>query len=207
MKRLQLLIILFCFGLSGAIAQTTVTVSSSGFTFSPATATINVGDTIKFVVGGSHTASQVSEVTWNANGSTVLSGGFDFGAGTNKFKFTEPGTYYYVCKPHAGMAMKGKIIVNGTTGVNEKLSSLANFSVYPSPVSSVGTVEFALAQSSDVQLKIYNLLGGVVRHESPVHFNAGSHALHFSVENLQHGVYLLELMTGSQRVVKKIAVK
>lgn len=207
MKRLQLLIIFFGLGISGLIAQTTVTVSSSGFTFSPATATINVGDTIKFVVGGNHTASQVTEATWNANGSAVLSGGFDFSAGTNKVKFTEAGTFYYVCKPHAGMGMKGKIVVNGTTGVSEKAASLANFLVYPSPVSSVGTVEFALGQSADIQLKIYNLLGGVVRHESPVRFGAGSHRLDFSVENLQHGIYLLELMAGSQRVVKKIAVK
>lgn len=66
---------------------------------------------ITFVVTSNHHPREVSEATWNANG-TTSNGGFDFLAGTHTLTLTIPGTYYYVCVPHvASFGMKGRIIV------------------------------------------------------------------------------------------------
>ncbi len=89
------------------------TVNNSGTTYTPATITINLGDTVNFSIDGSHNALEVSQSTWNANGNTALSGGFQtsYGGGIVLPAQLSVGTHYYVCVPHASMGMKGTIIV------------------------------------------------------------------------------------------------
>lgn len=90
----------------------THTVTNSGFTFDPADLTITAGDSVKWQIADIHDVIEVTEANWTANLNTKKDGGFetDFGGGT--LKFDTPGTYFYVCSPHASMGMKGKITVN-----------------------------------------------------------------------------------------------
>ena len=91
----------------------TAKVKTSGLSFSPDEVTINVGDSVEFTTGGSHNAVEVNEADWEADKKTAKEGGFNVGFGeTKEITFDTPGTYYYVCQPHAGMGMKGKVIVN-----------------------------------------------------------------------------------------------
>lgn len=89
------------------------TVNNSGLTFTPATITINAGDTVHFVLSTSHNAREVSQATWNANDTTALAGGFQapFGGGLVLPAQLGVGTHYFVCTPHASFGMKGTIIV------------------------------------------------------------------------------------------------
>src|ERR1035437_5829805 len=88
---------------SGIALCTTVTIVNSGFTFSPASVTINTGDSIKFVLASAHDIVEVSQTTWNASGNTPLSGGFTtpFGGGLVLPAGLAAGTHYFVCSPHA----------------------------------------------------------------------------------------------------------
>ena len=108
-------------------------ISTVGFSFSPALLTVQAGTDITLTIGGQHTMTEVSEATWNANGNTS-NGGFNFGPGTNTLNLTIPGTYYYVCSPHANMGMKGRIIVESSTGLAEN-NSQPGFTLYPNPAS------------------------------------------------------------------------
>lgn len=206
MKKILLSLLL----LSGVstFAQTSHTIVTSGFNFSPNNITIPVGDTIKFTVGSNHNSVEVSEATWNANGSTALQGGFSVGfGGTAKFKLTQAKTYYYVCSPHAGSGMKGKIVVTPATSIFDKTSAIQSFSVYPNPVTAASVIRLELSQPSEVQVKIYNLLGALLHQEKTEKLNVGDHTIPFSGHNLAQGMYLLEVTLGSQRIVKKIAVR
>ena len=79
--------------------------------FQPAILYCNLGDTIFFDLGGSHNAIEVSQSTYNANESTPIGNGFEFGYGENGFFVPdEKKTYYYVCEPHLPQ-MKARIIV------------------------------------------------------------------------------------------------
>src|ERR1035437_6539811 len=107
---------------SGVALCNTVTIVNSGSTFSPATVTITVGDTVKFTLASIHDAVEVSQATWNANGTTALSGGFStpFGGGLVLPAQLTVGTHWYVCSPHAAsMHMKGVIIVKNAAGIQE----------------------------------------------------------------------------------------
>ncbi len=101
-----------------AHAQTTHMIATVGNTFQPDLVEAVVGDDIHLMIAQTHTFTEVSEATWNANGSTP-NGGYAFNAGEHTFTLTEAGTIYYVCTPHASMGMKGRIIVSDATGVEE----------------------------------------------------------------------------------------
>jgi plastocyanin len=92
---------------------TVFTVTSPGNTFSPASLTITSGDTVVFSIASSHNVVEVSQTTYNSNGTTPLSGGFSlaFGGGTLFPAALTVGTHYYVCTPHASVGMKAIIIV------------------------------------------------------------------------------------------------
>ncbi len=96
---------------------TVFTINNSGNTFTPANITITFGDTVNFVIAGSHDAREVSQTTYNANGNTALPGGFQtpFGGGMVLPAQLAVGTHYFVCTPHAAFGMKGIITVVSCT--------------------------------------------------------------------------------------------
>ena len=106
-------------------------VSNMGNTFSSATITINFGDTVNFLISGSHDAREVSLMTWNANGNTALFGGFqtNFGGGMVYPNQLGIGSHYYVCTPHASMGMKGIIIVQNCSAPISPNSIIGNANV------------------------------------------------------------------------------
>ncbi|MCX6232659.1 MAG: plastocyanin/azurin family copper-binding protein, partial [Bacteroidetes bacterium] len=111
--------------------STVWTVSNSGTTFTPATITINLGDTVVFTLDPSHDVLEVSQSTWNADGNTALSGGFSvaYGGGTLLPAQLTVGTHYYVCEPHASMGMKGIIIVQSCTAPTQPLTISGNAAI------------------------------------------------------------------------------
>jgi plastocyanin len=125
-------------------------ISTVGFTFSPALLTVQAGTDITLTIGGQHTMTEVSEATWNANGNTS-NGGFNFGPGTNTLNLTIPGTYYYVCSPHANMGMKGRIVVEASTGLAEQ-SFDRSFTLYPNPASDELLLSTTLAPGAELVL-------------------------------------------------------
>ena len=141
MKRLSAL-----FLVAASLTAGAQTINQSGFSFSPATLTVDAGDEITTTIGSPLTCTEVTEATWNANGNTS-NGGFNFSAGTHTLTLTIPGTYYYVCQPHASMGMKGQIIVNSTTGVEENNATTA-LRIFPNPAST--EVQVTTAQPGQV---------------------------------------------------------
>ena len=132
MKNNFAILAFLCFAVSSTFAQTTHTVVSSGLSYVPATLAVNVGDQVKFNSSfASHPLREVSQATWNANGTTALAGGFSVTTGTT---FTVPITTatdrYYVCAVHAGAGMKGKITVT-VVGTNKVAPS--KMTTYPMP--------------------------------------------------------------------------
>ncbi|MDI1235518.1 MAG: plastocyanin/azurin family copper-binding protein [bacterium] len=120
---------------------TTWSINNAGNTYTPATITIKLGDTVNFVITTSHDAREVSQTTWNSNGNTALSGGFQtaFGGGKVLPAQLGVGTHYFVCTPHAAIDMKGTIIVQGATGLTDN-RLLTNISFFPNPVSDLITI-------------------------------------------------------------------
>lgn len=152
---------------SGFAHGNSVTITNSGFAFSPDNITINSSDTVNFQLGGSHNAMEVNEATWNANGNTPLPGFLTpFGGG--QVTGLTAGVHFYVCEPHASLGMKGKITVNGPAGLNDFAEGSAKINIYPNPTNGKFTIQFNgagiqaagfLSNNLQSGIEIYNVLG------------------------------------------------
>ena len=108
----------------GPTCDLTIGIASSGFAFSPASASIEVGQTVCWEWVDSESAHNVVEVD-GFKSATLTDGGITSGASATTVSFhhtfTENTTFYYACQPHIGMDMFGKIVVGdgGESETNE----------------------------------------------------------------------------------------
>jgi plastocyanin len=108
-------------------ANTTVQVGPNGtLTFSPANITINVGDTVTWVVeANTHTTtsdSNQSEEVWDSGHITSASGPFTH-------TFTHAGNFTYHCSIHVNFGMVGSVTVNGVTPSGLSTIALGNSTI------------------------------------------------------------------------------
>lgn len=93
--------------------------------FDPDELYVNTFDTIYFENLINHNAIEIDEETFNNNG-TSSNGGFELNS-DGFIILEDPGTYYYICTPHAMMGMKGKIIVNENNFIGQWYADDGNY--------------------------------------------------------------------------------
>ncbi len=77
---------------------------------------------------------------------------------------------------------------------------------YPNPFNPTTQISFALPESGDVRLEVFNMLGqrvGVLANEF---LQAGRHNVTFDASSLSSGVYVYRLQTGSTILTKKMTL-
>ncbi len=149
----------------GAQAQTTHQLANVGTSFNPPVITMQAGDSIHLVLSSPHTCTQVSQATWNANGNTS-NGGFNFSAGTHTFALDVPGTYFYVCIPHASSGMKGQLIVLGSNSIGEAGANNPT-NVFPNPATDIVHIDAALVKPGS-SVVLFDLSGKRVLQVAPM---------------------------------------
>lgn len=181
----------------------TWTVTSSGFKFSPATITINHGDTVNFNIGSSHDAVEVSMATYDSKGNTPLPGfSAPFGGGKVLPAQLAVGTHYYVCTPHASMGMIGTIVVQNTTGVAD-LEKQPVISVYPNPSSGMFQLTInELHESNRYTLEVLNLLGEKV-YASGITTTKSN----IDLSNTSNGIYFIKISDGHNLITRRVIKK
>lgn len=187
--------------------STTHTIINSGFLFSPSSITINMGDTVNFVLASIHTAREVNAAIWNANG-TTSNGGFDLPNGGGTVVLNQPGIYYYICVPHASLGMKGTITVNPATDVKAANESTPdNFILvqnYPNPFNPKTTISFSLSSNAFVSLKVFNSLGSEVATLVNEELSAGNYQRQWNADQMSSGIYFYRLEAGRFTETKKL---
>ncbi|KAA3655094.1 MAG: T9SS C-terminal target domain-containing protein [Calditrichaeota bacterium] len=111
---------------------------------------------------------------------------------------------------HAGRQGLFAYTYNMTTGVNEKISAVPEkFKLeqnYPNPFNPTTTIEFALAESGIVTLKVYNVLGAEVATLVEGRKGAGRHTISFEAAGLASGLYYYTLTAGEFRQSRKMVL-
>lgn len=203
MKRFLLSILFASIGLTGFC--TTWVVTTPGFEFSPATITISLGDSVRFTIGGIHRVEEVSEAVWNANGNTPLPGfNTPFGGALILPAQLTEGTHWYVCVPHASGGMKGRIIVQNTTGIRHQPTASA-LKLFPNPSNGV----FQLDMDQDLplsyfQLDVFDTRGNkvyAVRNLEQVSLRE------IDLTSLSKGLYMIRISDGSVIYSNRIIIQ
>ncbi len=192
-----------------AVNAATITVFSQGLSYSPAVVNAVVGDTIVFSASG-HPTLEVSQATWNANGTTPLPAGFMFPSGTGQLILTSAGTRYYVCTAHIGAGMKGQINVTSPSSIGNIITAMNNKGmVYPNPaVSQMSIIAGSAFTNRNVMLNIFDMTGRMVNSQNYMTGVYGD--INIDVAFLQQGMYLAEVKAADNRRVfrfQKVNVK
>jgi plastocyanin len=169
-------------------------ISTVGLTYSPAELDVEVGDNVTIQAAPNHPTVQVSQLTWDADGTTPLDGGFGPETSSFTFEITEVGDIYYVCTAHVQLGMKGVIRV-GTTGIDE-LSNSISVNLGRLPITD-GRLDYSIeAPEGFVQsIELYSISGSMLVNE-PVSSSQGSLQL-----NARPGVYILLMKDRNGKAV------
>jgi plastocyanin len=191
-----LIALLAIVGITKATVHTVSVLSSS---FSPALVNVEVGDTVKWIhTGGSHTTTSTAVPSGAATWDSPITPNVTMFS----YKVTEAGTYDYICTPHG---FTGQIIATIPTGIESPDASV-NFNVY-SIRPSVFNIEYTLKTSADIKISLFDITGKLVK-DMPVSFqNTGEHLNTLYFDDLQNGIYIIQLLAGNQRVSKRIIIE
>ncbi len=91
-----------------------------------------------------------------------------------------------------------QIVGDIVSGVNDP-DFLQEVSFFPNPVSNMATLRFGLEESRTVNARILNTLGQEVRTQYLGHLASGAHNIEMNLQDLQPGIYLLNISDGTQQ--------
>lgn len=75
---------------------------------------------------------------------------------------------------------------------------------YPNPFNPSTMISYKLPVSSEVSLKVFDMVGREVQELINGYQTAGSHQVEFNAENLPSGMYIYRLQTGSVELTRKM---
>jgi plastocyanin len=186
-------------GMSFTADATVHMVTVQDFSFSPASMTVVVGDTVMWMwVNGTHTTTDtaipIGANPWNAN---LNSSSMSFA-----YNVLVPGNYGYHCTIHPTLMMGGfNAVLSGISEV--KLPPLFNWNISNNQLN----IKLDLNSPSLVNIQLYDLLGKPIKTFIPLTNMAGTYSETFSIGNIQHGIYFLELIADDNKIVKKILIQ
>jgi hypothetical protein len=77
---------------------------------------------------------------------------------------------------------------------------------YPNPFNPTTTIDFSIAEPTDVSLVVYNINGEVVANLVDGEMSVGNHSVTFDASNLSSGVYFYTLRAGDFVATKKMTL-
>lgn len=95
----------------------------------------------------------------------------------------------------------------GATGVNDVKSSDFSFSVYPNPMSDMGTIMYTLADAATVKATIVDITGSEVAVLKEEKNQAGTYTMDMGPKALAKGIYFARLNVNGASYTKKFVVQ
>ena len=117
------------------------------------------------------------------------------------------GILYYSFSNYKLAPRKNDDFVNYTTDVNDENILPKEYLIsqnYPNPFNPSTTISYALPKSEMVTIRIYNILGQMVRTLVNQNESAGTHTVSFKADDLTSGIYFYSIQAGSFNQVKKM---
>ncbi len=198
MKKITYALFIMLISLSKLSSASMVMVGVENFVFNPANITVNVGDTIMWMLSaGTHTTTStnipVGATPWDAPINTANQ--------MFMYQATVEGEYEYICSIHESMGMIGRITVLGTSGIysiSETQAKILNNLVQQD-------LEIKFNSAKKWQIELMSLTGAKVKHFT-VATEVGK-TESFAVSDLPNGIYIVRFSDGqasrSQRIIKQ----
>jgi hypothetical protein len=92
------------------------------------------------------------------------------------------------------------------TAVQELGSGVNSLNLFPNPTSDVANVNFTLNENTDVTINVYNAIGALVSSSVQGNMASGTQNVQINTANFNNGIYMVELVAGSNRTVTRLTV-
>lgn len=102
----------------------------------------------------------------------------------------------------SGQTFGSTFLVN-TVGLNEYANNSSNYFLFPNPAKTNLNIAFHAVQGNELEIKIINALGAVVKEET---VQAGMYKTTINIEELTNGVYFAEIKNGNTIETKRFVV-
>jgi len=177
---------------------------SFGFTYSPNSLNVSIGDTVKWE--GDFSMHPLSSTS-------VPAGAQSFHQATGNVFFypvTVAGMYLYQCDFHFSLGMIGSFNTTATGIKNDQTSfqpvAFRLEQNFPNPFNPTTTISFDIPFQTYVSIKVYNLIGQEVATLVNENMAAGSYSKIWNATSTPSGVYFYRLQAGSFTATKKLAL-
>ncbi|MEX0608415.1 MAG: PQQ-dependent sugar dehydrogenase [Balneolaceae bacterium] len=77
---------------------------------------------------------------------------------------------------------------------------------YPNPFNPTTEINFHLPEPTDVELRVYDILGQEIALLYDGYKNSGEHSVRFDASNLSGGIYIYELRSGNTNITRKMTL-
>ncbi|MCD6010635.1 MAG: hypothetical protein K0Q79_497 [Flavipsychrobacter sp.] len=195
-KTLLLIAAIFCATTNTFATIHTVNVAIGAFT--PANFAANVGDTVRWVwVSGDHTTT-----------SSVIPGGaaswdriMNAANTTYMYKITVPGTYGYVCTPHASMGMVASFTATNPANIPPVNTNGQAITILPNPVS--GSLRVYVSDPSmPVSVILTDLNGREVLRKGYI----GQKELSIDISSIPDALYVMHAIQNNTVITEKLII-
>ncbi len=95
--------------------------------------------------------------------------------------------------------------ITGGTTVSTENFGLNDFAIYPNPTNDLVNIQFESQSTADISVSIHDLRGRLIFTQS--YKNTGKFEQEISLGNTQSGIYMVTVMDGSRKEVKKLLKK
>jgi len=182
----------------------------------------SVTDSVDVTVNSLPTVSAGNNDTFTMSGTPILLKGFspsggkwegqnvdsagDFTPSTlGSFTLTYTYTNSSGC---SDSAMTIITVINTPTGIDNASASRFDVSIYPNPFTTNTNVEYTLAQSQDVTIKVYDMNGKSLIENTEMNQSSGKHIFTFDPSSYGSGsgMYFVKLIIGNEQVAKTVVM-
>ncbi len=94
-----------------------------------------------------------------------------------------------------------------SVGLGEEETNVSLSQAYPNPTSGLTTIGYSLEEAANVAIQITDVTGKVVATVNEGTMTAGTHTADVDFSELNAGVYFYTLISGNDRVTKRIVVR
>jgi hypothetical protein len=76
--------------------------------------------------------------------------------------------------------------------------------IYPNPVKAEFTVSFDLKETGDVSINVYSLSGVLIKDGQFKNKLSGAQQVKLNASDLPEGTYIIQMVSGDQKLTKKL---
>jgi hypothetical protein len=167
------------------------------------------GSNIIYVVGSILTANGIKRSTDGGTTWTVMTtGGISAISHLDVYKAANNVIFgYAVAGDGSCLRLRDSVLFLGVNNNNNNVpSEYALEQNFPNPFNPSTTIRYALPGSSNVTLKIYDMLGNEVRTVVNEFKHAGTYSVNFDASSLSSGVYFYKIVAGDFTDAKKMTL-